>query len=88
MDGASSRNVHFAEGKAYAAAAYRQTTESLSHLYKERPDVSVRRTTPSRPSSAGAGAIMTRAGRLRLGDRRQLVGRQFQGSSSAIRLIG
>jgi glc operon protein GlcG len=38
MDGASSRNVHFAEAKAYAAAAYRQTTESLSHLYKERPD--------------------------------------------------
>jgi uncharacterized protein GlcG (DUF336 family) len=38
MDGASGRNVHFAEGKAFAAAAYRQTTESLSQLYKTRPD--------------------------------------------------
>jgi uncharacterized protein GlcG (DUF336 family) len=38
MDGASSRNVRFAEGKAFAAAAYRQTTESLSQLYKTRPD--------------------------------------------------
>jgi glc operon protein GlcG len=38
MDGASGRNVQFAEGKAYAALMYRTTTQALSELYKTRPD--------------------------------------------------
>jgi uncharacterized protein GlcG (DUF336 family) len=38
MDGAASRNVRFAEAKAFASAMYRQTTETLGNLYKTRPD--------------------------------------------------
>jgi uncharacterized protein GlcG (DUF336 family) len=38
MDGASSRNIRFAEAKAFASAQYRQTTEALGNLYKTRPD--------------------------------------------------
>ena len=38
MDGASSRNVRFAEAKAFASAQYRQTTEALGALAKTRPD--------------------------------------------------
>jgi uncharacterized protein GlcG (DUF336 family) len=38
MDGASGRNVRFAEGKAFASVMYRTTTQSLSELYKTRPD--------------------------------------------------
>jgi uncharacterized protein GlcG (DUF336 family) len=38
MDSASSRNVRFAEAKAFASAMYRQTTETLGALYKTRPD--------------------------------------------------
>jgi uncharacterized protein GlcG (DUF336 family) len=38
MDGASGRNVRFAEGKAFAAVMYRTTTQALSELYKTRPD--------------------------------------------------
>src|ERR1700719_1986427 len=34
MDGASGRNVRFAEAKAYAAIMYRTTTQALSELYK------------------------------------------------------
>jgi uncharacterized protein GlcG (DUF336 family) len=38
MDGAGSRNIRFAEAKAFASAQYRQTTEELGNLYKTRPD--------------------------------------------------
>jgi glc operon protein GlcG len=38
MDGASGRNVKFAEAKAYASIMYRTTTQALSELYKSRPD--------------------------------------------------
>jgi uncharacterized protein GlcG (DUF336 family) len=38
MDGASLQNIRFAEGKAFASALYRQTTEELGGLYKTRPD--------------------------------------------------
>jgi uncharacterized protein GlcG (DUF336 family) len=38
MDGASGRNVQFAEAKAYASIMYRTTTQALSELYKTRPD--------------------------------------------------
>jgi uncharacterized protein GlcG (DUF336 family) len=38
MDGASSRNIRFAEAKAFASAQYRRTTEALGNLYKTRPD--------------------------------------------------
>jgi uncharacterized protein GlcG (DUF336 family) len=38
MDGAAMQNIRFAEGKAFASALYRQTTEALGELYKTRPD--------------------------------------------------
>jgi uncharacterized protein GlcG (DUF336 family) len=38
MDGASLQNIRFAEGKAFASALYRQTTEDMAALYKTRPD--------------------------------------------------
>jgi uncharacterized protein GlcG (DUF336 family) len=38
MDGAPGRNIMFAEGKAYASAIYRTTSEALSQVYKTRPD--------------------------------------------------
>ena len=38
MDGAALQNIRFAEGKAFAAALYRQTTEELGALHKTRPD--------------------------------------------------
>jgi uncharacterized protein GlcG (DUF336 family) len=38
MDGASLQNIRFAEGKAFASALYRQSTDDLAALYKTRPD--------------------------------------------------
>jgi uncharacterized protein GlcG (DUF336 family) len=38
MDGASLQNIRFAEGKAFASALYRQSTDDLAGLYKTRPD--------------------------------------------------
>jgi uncharacterized protein GlcG (DUF336 family) len=38
MDGAALQNIRFAEGKAFASALYRQTTEAMGELYKTRPD--------------------------------------------------
>jgi uncharacterized protein GlcG (DUF336 family) len=38
MDGAALQNIRFAEGKAFASALYRQTTEVMAALYKTRPD--------------------------------------------------
>jgi uncharacterized protein GlcG (DUF336 family) len=38
MDGVSPNNVQYAEGKAFAAAMQRQTTEQLSRLATDRPD--------------------------------------------------
>jgi uncharacterized protein GlcG (DUF336 family) len=38
MDGAALQNIRFAEGKALAAALYRQTTDELAALYTTRPD--------------------------------------------------
>jgi uncharacterized protein GlcG (DUF336 family) len=38
MDGAALQNIRFAEGKAFASALYRQTTEEMGNLYKTRPD--------------------------------------------------
>jgi glc operon protein GlcG len=38
MDGAALQNIRFAEGKAFAAALYRQTTDELAELHKTRPD--------------------------------------------------
>src|SRR5205085_10719673 len=38
MDGAALQNIRFAEGKAFASALYRQTTEAMGALYKSRPD--------------------------------------------------
>jgi uncharacterized protein GlcG (DUF336 family) len=38
MDGVSANNVLYAEGKAYASALQRQTTQTLSELAKDRPD--------------------------------------------------
>jgi uncharacterized protein GlcG (DUF336 family) len=38
MDGAGVQNIHFAEGKAYASAIFRQTTQTLADIAKTRPD--------------------------------------------------
>jgi uncharacterized protein GlcG (DUF336 family) len=38
MDGTTINNVRFAEGKAFASAILRQTTEALGELAKTRPD--------------------------------------------------
>ena len=38
MDGVSANNVLYAEGKAFASALQRQTTQTLSDLAKDRPD--------------------------------------------------
>jgi uncharacterized protein GlcG (DUF336 family) len=38
MDGAGVQNAHFAEGKAYASAIFRQTTQALADIAKTRPD--------------------------------------------------
>jgi uncharacterized protein GlcG (DUF336 family) len=38
MDGAALQNIRFAEGKAFASALYRQSTEAMGALYKTRPD--------------------------------------------------
>ncbi len=38
MDGAGVQNLRFAEGKAYASAIFRQTTQALVELAKTRPD--------------------------------------------------
>jgi uncharacterized protein GlcG (DUF336 family) len=38
MDGTGLQNIRLAEGKAFASALYRQTTEDLGELYKTRPD--------------------------------------------------
>jgi uncharacterized protein GlcG (DUF336 family) len=38
MDGVSANNVAFAQGKAFASAMQRQTTQTLSELAKDRPD--------------------------------------------------
>jgi uncharacterized protein GlcG (DUF336 family) len=38
MDGVSANNVQYAEGKAFASALQRQTTQTLSELAKDRPD--------------------------------------------------
>jgi uncharacterized protein GlcG (DUF336 family) len=38
MDGAGVQNVHFAEGKAFASAIFRQTTQALADVAKTRPD--------------------------------------------------
>jgi uncharacterized protein GlcG (DUF336 family) len=38
MDGVSPNNMQYAEGKAFAAAMQRQTTETLSRLARDRPD--------------------------------------------------
>jgi uncharacterized protein GlcG (DUF336 family) len=38
MDGSSFGNTHLAEGKAFASLVFRQTTEVLAGLAKDRPD--------------------------------------------------
>jgi len=38
MDGVRANDMRGAEGKAFAAAVFRQTTQDLSDLYKTRPD--------------------------------------------------
>ena len=38
MDGAAQQNIRAAEGKAYASALYRTTTQALSETAKTRPD--------------------------------------------------
>ena len=66
MDGASSRNVRFAEAKAFASAQYRQTTETLGRLAKERPDryFGIMNMYGNKVYLVGGGVPLARAGKL------------------------
>jgi uncharacterized protein GlcG (DUF336 family) len=66
MDGASSRNVRFAEAKAFASAQYRQTTERLGALAKDRPDryFGIMNMYGSKVYLVGGGVPLARDGKL------------------------
>lgn len=66
MDGAALQNIRFAEGKAFAAALYRQTTEELAALHKTRPDrfFGIINMYPGKIYLVGGGLPLTVDGRL------------------------
>jgi uncharacterized protein GlcG (DUF336 family) len=66
MDGAALQNIRFAEGKAFAAALYRQTTDELAALYKTRPDryFGIMNMYPGKIYLVGGGLPLTIEGRL------------------------
>jgi uncharacterized protein GlcG (DUF336 family) len=66
MDGASASNMHFAEGKAFAALMLRQTTENLGQLAKTRPDryFGIMNMYPGRVYLVGGGEPLAIGGRL------------------------
>jgi uncharacterized protein GlcG (DUF336 family) len=66
MDGASLQNIRFAEGKAFASALYRQTTEELGALYKTRPDryFGIMNMYPGKVYLVGGGVPLAVDGRL------------------------
>jgi len=66
MDGVRSNETHGAEGKAFAAAIFRQTTQSLSELVKTRPDryFGMLNLYPGKIYLAGGGVPLAVDGRL------------------------
>jgi len=66
MDGTTINNTRFAEGKAFASAILRQTTEVLANLAKERPDryFGIMNMYPGRVYLVGGGVPLTVDGRL------------------------
>ena len=66
MDGVSFANLHYAEGKAFAAAIQRQTTETLSQLAKDRPDryFGIMAMYPGKVYLVGGGEPIVMDGRL------------------------
>ena len=66
MDGTTINNTRFAEGKAFASAILRQTTEVLANLAKERPDryFGIMNMYPGKVYLVGGGVPLTVDGRL------------------------
>jgi uncharacterized protein GlcG (DUF336 family) len=66
MDGAALQNIRFAEGKAFASALYRQTTEDMGALYKTRPDryFGIMNMYPGKIYLVGGGVPLAVDGRL------------------------
>jgi len=66
MDGAAVSNMRFAEGKAFASAMLRQTTEALGELAKTRPDryFGIMNMYPGRVYLVGGGVPLVADGRL------------------------
>jgi uncharacterized protein GlcG (DUF336 family) len=66
MDGAALQNIRFAEGKAFASALYRQTTQDMGALYKTRPDryFGIMNMYPGKIYLVGGGVPLAIEGRL------------------------
>ena len=66
MDGVSPANTHLAEGKAFASVMFRQTTEVLGHLAKDRPDryFGIMNMYPGKVYLVGGGVPLVVDGRL------------------------
>jgi glc operon protein GlcG len=66
MDGTTINNTRFAEGKAFASAILRQTTDVLANLAKERPDryFGIMNMYPGKVYLVGGGVPLTVDGRL------------------------
>jgi uncharacterized protein GlcG (DUF336 family) len=60
------QNIRFAEGKAFALALYRQTTEQMGALYKTRPDryFGIMNMYPGKIYLVGGGAPLAVDGKL------------------------
>jgi uncharacterized protein GlcG (DUF336 family) len=66
MDGTTINNIRFAEGKAFASAILRQTTEVLANLAKDRPDryFGIMNMYPGKVYLVGGGVPLAVDGRL------------------------
>jgi uncharacterized protein GlcG (DUF336 family) len=66
MDGAGVQNVNFAEGKAYASAIFRQTTQALADVAKSRPDryFGIMNMYPGKVYLVGGGVPLTLEGQF------------------------
>jgi glc operon protein GlcG len=66
MDGVRANDTLGAEGKAFAAAVFRQTTQELSELYKSRPDrfFGILNMYPGKVYLVGGGVPLVRDGKL------------------------
>jgi uncharacterized protein GlcG (DUF336 family) len=66
MDGAGVQNALFAEGKAYASAIFRQTTQALGEIAKTRPDryFGIMNMYPGKVYLVGGGVPLTLEGQF------------------------